>query len=162
MYQHKSIKFGSDIDTDQIIAACHLVLPSLEDMAFFCFENHRNFTEHYSFGDYIVAEENFGCGSSREQAPAVLKERGIGGIIAVSFARIFFRNAINLGVNIYECEQAVEIKQGDRLAIRDGTIKNLSQASSYTYTPHPDFLQKIVNDGGIAPHLRKHGQVCRH
>ncbi len=153
MIQGKAIKFGNNIDTDQMIAAHHLTLPSIGDMSRYAFENHPNFTECYLQGDIIVAEENFGCGSSREQAPAVLRELGVGAIVARSFARIFFRNGINLGIPLIECDQAWKIKELDELEFDGETLRNHTTNDEYLVKPHPSFINDIYKSGGIVKHL---------
>jgi len=154
MIQGKAIKFGHNIDTDQIIGARHLSLPAIADMAPLAFEHHGNFTTHFAPGDILVAGENFGCGSSREQAPAVLKQRGAGAIVACSFARIFFRNAVNLGLPLIICSQTDEIGELDCLEIDGGCLHDRTTGRRYTIEPLPPFIAGIVDSGGIIPHLR--------
>lgn len=153
----KAIVFGNNIDTDQIIGAQYLTLPTIIMMAEHLFENHDQFTGRFKSGDIIVAGENFGCGSSREQAPAVLKERGVAAIVATSFARIFFRNAINLGLRLIECRQAAEISAGDQLQIGHDTLQNLTTTRAYRIQPLPPFLQEIADCGGVVGYLRGKG-----
>lgn len=151
----KAIVFGSDIDTDQIIGAHHLTLPTIDDMAKYTFENYPDFTEHFVCGDIIVGANNFGCGSSREQAPAVLKKRGVGAIVAKSFARIFYRNAINLGIPLIECEESVVIDMEDELEVRGDRLLNHTKGQRYTIQPYPSYIQNIFNCGGIVPYIQK-------
>jgi 3-isopropylmalate/(R)-2-methylmalate dehydratase small subunit len=158
MITGKAIVFGKNIDTDQIIGAQYLTLPTIALMSEHLFENHAQFTRHFSSGDIIVAGENFGCGSSREQAPAVLKERGVAAIVAASFARIFFRNAINLGLRLIECRQAAEMSAGDRLQINYDTLRNLTTTRTYHIEPLPPFLQDIADRGGVVGYLQKKGE----
>ena len=155
MIRGKAIKFGKNIDTDQIIGAHHLSRPSVRDMAPFTFENAPRFVEHFKEGDIIVAEDNFGCGSSREQAPAVLKHRGVGAIVARSFARIFFRNAINLGITLIECPEAGEIDHLDLLEIDNDRLRSPNKEKEYEMIPFPLFIRNILADGGIIGHLRR-------
>jgi 3-isopropylmalate/(R)-2-methylmalate dehydratase small subunit len=149
-------KFGDGIDTDIIIPARHLVLP-LAEMKEKAMEPLRpTFPSEVRPGDVIVAGRNFGCGSSREQAPAVLKELGIGAIVAVSFARIFFRNAINLGIPVVECADLHEkVHEGDTIEIElsTGRIGVPGRGVECAGTKLPDFLLEIIKDGGLIPHL---------
>jgi 3-isopropylmalate dehydratase small subunit len=148
--------FGDGIDTDVIIPARHLVLP-LAEMKHKAMEPLRPaFSAEVRPGDILVAGRNFGCGSSREQAVAVLRELGIAAIVADSFARIFFRNAINLGIPVVECPGLqASVREGETVEIdlRAGTVcvpdRNLRLASSRL----PDFLLEIIDDGGLIPHL---------
>lgn len=155
MITGKAITFGNNIDTDQIIGAQYLTLPTIAQMSHHLFEHHGQFTENYSSGDFIVGGENFGCGSSREQAPAVLQERGVAAIVAVSFARIFFRNAINLGLRLIECPAAAEISAGDRLEVDNDHLRNLTTGKEYLIEPLPPFVQSIVDRGGVIGRLQK-------
>ena len=149
-------KFGDAIDTDIIIPARHLVLP-LEEMKHKTMEPLRPaFSGEVSSGDVIVAGRNFGCGSSREQAPAVLRELGIGAIVAISFARIFFRNAINLGIPVIECEEIYEqVREGDRIDIHlsSGAIHVPERDLEFSGSKLPQFLLEVIDDGGRIPHL---------
>ncbi|AET70165.1 3-isopropylmalate dehydratase, small subunit [Desulfosporosinus orientis DSM 765] len=155
MIKAKTIKFGDNVDTDQIIPAQYLSLSTLQQMAPHTFEFYENFTKDFKPGDIISGNDNFGCGSSREQAPAVLKERGVSAVIAKSFARIFYRNAINIGLLLVECENADEIRQGDVLEIdtHKGVIRNISSNSYLEVTPLPPFMQEILNCGGIVKYI---------
>ncbi len=157
MIKNKVIKFGDNIDTDQIIPAQYLSMATIQDMAPHTFEFYENFTNDFKPGDIIAGNENFGCGSSREQAPAVLKERGVSAVVAKSFARIFYRNAINLGILLVECEKADEIRHGDILEIdpQKGIIRNITAKSDYEITPLPPFMQEILNCGGIIKYLEQ-------
>jgi len=149
-------KLGHGIDTDIIIPARHLVLP-LEEMKHKAMEPLRpRFADEVSPGDIIIAGRNFGCGSSREQAPAVLQEIGIAAIVAVSFARIFFRNAINLGIPVIECEAIYDqVEEGDEAEIdlAAGTIRVTGRDQVFSGSKLPKFLLDIINDGGLIPHL---------
>jgi len=155
MIKSKTIKFGDNVDTDQIIPAQYLSQATILQMAPHTFEFYGNFTKDFKPGDIIAANDNFGCGSSREQAPAVLKERGVSAVIARSFARIFYRNAINIGLLLVECEKADEIRQGDVLEIdtQKGVIRNITSNSNLEITPLPPFMQEILNCGGIVKYL---------
>jgi 3-isopropylmalate/(R)-2-methylmalate dehydratase small subunit len=155
MIQGKAIKFGNNIDTDQIIGAHHLTLPTIRDMAQHAFEHYANFITHFERGDILVGEDNFGCGSSREQAPAVLKERGVAVIVARGFARIFFRNAINLGLRLVVCSEAASIAELDVLEITTDRLRNVTKGREYAIEPLPPFVREILKGGGIVPYLRK-------
>ena len=151
-------KFGDNINTDDIIAAKHLVTTDQKELSKHCMENIvPNFSKKTRPGDIVVAGKNFGCGSSREHAPLALKGCGIAAVIARSFAGIFFRNAINIGLPFLECKEVNKIKDKDILEInlKDGIIKNLSQKTIYQTTPFPDFLQKIIEAGGLIKWIRR-------
>lgn len=156
MIKGKIIKFGNNVDTDQIIPAQYLSLSTIQQMAPHTFEFYGNFTKDFKQGDIICANDNLGCGSSREQAPAVLKERGVSAVIARSFARIFYRNAINIGLLLVECEKADEIRHGDVLEIdtQKGVIRNVTSDSNLEITPLPLFMQEILNYGGIVKYIK--------
>jgi len=156
MIKGKAIKFGDNIDTDQIIGAEHLTLPTIDDMVKYTFINHKNFTDDFQQGDIIVGGHNFGCGSSREQAAAVLKKAGVGAIIAKSFARIFFRNAINLGLMVLECKEADRISKLDHLQLdpMTGKIKNMTKHQDYQTTALPPYIKAILDAGGIVNYMR--------
>jgi len=149
-------KFGHAIDTDIIIPARHLVLP-LDEMKHKAMEPLRpGFAGEVSEGDVIVGGRNFGCGSSREQAPAVLKELGISAIVAISFARIFFRNAINLGIPVEECEEIYEqVEEGDgvQIELSSGRVRIPERELEFSGSRLPDFLLEVVDAGGLIPHL---------
>jgi len=156
MITGKAIKFGDNVDTDQIIGAEYLTLPTIEDMVKFTFKNHKNFTDNYQQGDIIVGGHNFGCGSSREQAAAVLKKTGVGAIIAKSFARIFFRNAINLGLMVLECKETDRISNLDQFQLypQSGKIQNLTKNQSYETIALPPYVKSILDAGGIINYMR--------
>ncbi len=160
MIQGKAIVFGDNIDTDQIIGAHHLTRPSIAAMAPCAFEHHAHFQRDFAAGDIIVAGRNFGCGSSREQAPAVLLEQGVAAVVAVSFARIFFRNAINLGLALIECPEAGEIRPLEQLGIDGDTIKSLATGRQYGIVPLPPFIQVFIDSGGVVAHLRDRGDAA--
>ena len=152
-------KFGDNVDTDQIIPAKYLVTTDARELGKHCMElADENFPTQAKPGDILVAGTNFGCGSSREHAPLSIKGLGLSLVIAESFARIFFRNCINIGMPILECpEAAKEIKAGDQLEIDldKGQIKNLTQNKTYQAAPFPEFMQQIVNAGGLMPYVKK-------
>jgi 3-isopropylmalate/(R)-2-methylmalate dehydratase small subunit len=154
-------KFGSDVDTDAIIPARYLNQSDPKELAKHAMEDERpEFIKKVKKGDILLAEKNFGCGSSREHAPIALKESGISCIIAKSFARIFFRNSFNLGLPLLESLEASEaIKDGDRVRIdlSTGEISDLTQRKKFFATPIPPFMQNLLKDGGLIPHLRKKG-----
>lgn len=151
MIRNKAVKFGDNVDTDQIIPAKHLCLIDIKDMAEYTFQFDDNFQQHFEEGCIIVASSNFGCGSSREQAPAVLKYRGVSAIIAKDFARIFFRNCINNGIPVIECQHTDRIDNLDEIEIDidKGSIKNLSKKEAYTIKPFPKYIQDVLAAGGI-------------
>ena len=145
-------KFGKDIDTDLIIAARYLSTSNPQELAKHVMEDaDPEFVSKMNSGDIIVAGENFGCGSSREHAPIALKAAGISAVIAPTFARIFYRNAFNMGLPIFELPEAAEIKEGDIVTIdmNAGTITNKTQSKTYKFTPIPEFMQKLINAGGL-------------
>ncbi len=155
----KVFKYGSNIDTDAIIPARYLNLWEPADLAQHCMEDwDAEFIGRVEPGDIIVGEFNFGCGSSREHAPVAIKASGISCVIGKSFARIFFRNAINIGLPLLECEEAVDnIKAGDivEVDLATGKITNLSTGKNFTSKPYPDFMMEIVNAGGLVEHTKK-------
>jgi len=151
--------FGDNIDTDVIIPARYLNTTDPEELASHCMEDvDPGFPKKMNSGDIIIAGKNFGCGSSREHAPLAIKTCGISCVIARSFARIFYRNSINIGLPILECEEAVDsIKAGDELEIDTdtGVIKNLTSGSLYTAMPFPDFIKGIIQAQGLLNYARK-------
>lgn len=157
MNKSKVWKFGHNVDTDQIIPSQYLLLPNIGEMKVYTFEPLLpDFAKTVCKGDLIVAGENFGCGSSREQAPRVLKELGIKAVIASSFARIFFRNAINIGLPVIICKEIYEeIKQGDflDLNLEEGLIT--TDNSTFECTKLPEYMQSILNEGGLIELLNK-------
>lgn len=151
-------KFGDDVDTDAIIPGRFLILNTPEELAKHAFEGVRpEFRDHVKPGDIIVAGDNFGCGSSREHAPMALKGAGIRYVIAKSFARIFFRNSINIGVTLLECPEAGRIAEGDVLEVDEaqGIIRNRTKKETYEVRPLPEFLMEIVRTGGLIDFARK-------
>jgi len=155
----KAHKYGSNVNTDEIIPARYLNTTDPAVLAKYCMEDiDKEFVKKVKKGDIMVAENNFGCGSSREHAPIAIKAAGISAVIANSFARIFFRNAINIGLPILECPKAVKaIKSGDELEINlnQGIIKNLTKKEEYKAQPFPEFMQKIIKAGGLLGYIKK-------
>jgi len=151
-------KYGDNVDTDGIIPARYLNVSTEEELARHCMEDiDPEFAGAVRAGDVIVAGENFGCGSSREHAPLAIKGAGVSCVVARSFARIFYRNGINVGLPILECPQAVEeTERGDRLTVNleTGDITNERTGSTYRTTPFPDFLMGIIRAGGLVPYTR--------
>ena len=155
-------KFGDDINTDDIIAAKYLVTTDSIELGKKCMETIAPvFANQAAKGDIIVAGKNFGCGSSREHAPLAIKGLGISCVIAKSFARIFYRNAINIGLPILEIVQADEIRGGDELEIdlSAGVIKNITQGKTYVSFGFPEFMQRIVESGGLMQWIKKRTNV---
>ncbi len=152
-------KFGSDIDTDAIIPARYLNQSDPKELAKHVMEDERpSFSREVKRGDILLAGRNFGCGSSREHAPLALKAAGISCIIAKSFARIFFRNAFNIGLPLLESQEAPEvIEEGDRVRVdlSKGEIYDLTKKKRFLSKPIPPFMQELLRDGGLIPHLRK-------
>jgi 3-isopropylmalate/(R)-2-methylmalate dehydratase small subunit len=151
-------KFADNVDTDQIISAKYLVTTDPKELAAHCMETvDPDFPKKVKSGDVMVAGKNFGCGSSREHAPISIKGLGIGLIIAESFARIFFRNCINIGMPILECPDAArDAKAGDQLEVDldKGKITNLTQKKTYQAQPFPEFMQQIIRAGGLMPFVK--------
>ena len=146
-------KYGDNVDTDVIIPARHLNTSDWNELASHCMEDiDKDFVSKVKQGDIMVAENNIGCGSSREHAPIAIKASGISCVIAKSFARIFYRNAINIGLAILECPEAAEkISAGDEVDIDfdSGVITNVTKGESYTAQPFPDFIKDIINKNGL-------------
>ena len=155
----KVFRFDNDVDTDQIIASQYLLFPSVEEMAPHTFESlDADFAANVRPGDYVVAAENFGCGSSREHAPIAIKASGISLVIAKSFARIFYRNAINIGLAIVECPDAADALADGDTAEADldaGIIRNLSTGAQFRTAPFPPFIQQIIAEGGLVNAIAK-------
>lgn len=155
----KTFKYGDNVDTDVIIPARYLNTPNAEELALHCMEDiDADFVKNVQMGDVIVAGWNFGCGSSREHAPLVIKTCKTGCVIAKSFARIFYRNAINIGLPILECEQAAdEIANGDIVNVDfdTGIITNETTGKTYTSQPFPPFIQNIIKCGGLLRSLKE-------
>ena len=158
----KAWVFGDDINTDQIIPGKYKFrIIDIGELAKHAMEGvDRDFSNKVSKNDIILAGKNFGCGSSREHAPLVLKQLGIGAVVASSFARIFYRNAINIGLPIVECEEiAGKVREGSLLEIdlEKGTIRDLGSSQQFKVKPLPGFLLQILKDGGLVEHFKKRG-----
>jgi 3-isopropylmalate/(R)-2-methylmalate dehydratase small subunit len=155
--QGKAWKFGKNIDTDAIIPARRCNTADPNELALYCMEDaDPEFVHKMSSGDLIVAGSNFGCGSSREVAPLSIKSAKVSAVVAESFARIFFRNAINIGLPIFESPDAARaIEEGDEIAIdaSKGEIRNLTKSETYQAAPFPEFLQNIIDRGGLLPYV---------
>lgn len=153
------IKYGDNIDTDVIIPARYLNTPDPAILAAHCMEDiDKTFVKRVKKGDIMIAGKNFGCGSSREHAPIAIKACGISWVIASSFARIFYRNAINIGLGIIECpEAAEEIMEEDEVFIDpvSGIIKNITQNREYDIMAFPPFIQEIMEEDGLINYVRK-------
>jgi 3-isopropylmalate/(R)-2-methylmalate dehydratase small subunit len=154
----KVFKFGDSIDTDVIIPARYLNTSDPKELARYCMEDiDAAFAKRVEKGDIIVAGNNFGCGSSREHAPIAIKASGISCVIAKSYARIFYRNAFNIGLPILECADAVDrIDEGEQLQVdfETGEIHNLTKNEKYKAQPFPEFIQKIINFGGLVEYVK--------
>ena len=150
-------KFHTDVDTDQIIASQYLLFPTIDEMKTHAFESlDPDFASRVQPGDFVVAAENFGCGSSREQAPSVLKALGVKAVIAKSFARIFYRNAINIGLPVIVCKELHDrVQNGDEmeLSLTDGIVRTGGQ--EYVCTKLPPYMQGILDQGGLIASLNK-------
>lgn len=150
-------KFGSDVDTDVIIPARYLNTASAQELAAHCMEDiDPDFVKNVKAGDIIVAEDNFGCGSSREHAPIAIKASGVSLVIANTFARIFYRNSINIGLPILECPEAVShIRAGDVVScdLAKGEIRNETTGETFQAQPFPPFIQRIIDAGGLLKSL---------
>jgi len=155
----RALKYGDNINTDEIIPARYLDTTDSKELAKHCMEGlDESFPGRVKDSKILIAGRNFGCGSSREHAPLALKEAGVSCIIASSFARIFFRNAINIGLPIIECEQVVaNAEEGDEVQIDTvrGNIKNLTKEESYSLVPFPPFLQQLINKGGLEGYVKE-------
>lgn len=155
----KVFKFGDNIDTDVIIPARYLNTSDVKELAKYCMVDiDKDFASKVQQGDIIVATKNFGCGSSREHAPIAIGGAGVSCVIASSFARIFYRNAINIGLPILECDEAAnEINENDIVEVDfdSGQINNITQGKKYQATPFPSFIQKIISAGGLLNSLKE-------
>ncbi len=149
----KAIKYGNNVDTDVIIPARYLNTSDPQELAAHCMEDiDKDFHQKMHEGDLIVAQANFGCGSSREHAPMAIKAAGVSCVIAKTFARIFYRNAINIGLPIIECAEAADgIEDGDRVTVDfdTGVITNVTKNETYQGQPFPEFLINIINSSGL-------------
>ena len=156
----KVYRFGNDINTDEILPARYLNTSDPAELARHAMEDaDPDFVTNVKPGDFIVAGKNFGCGSSREHAPVALKAVGLSGVIAVSFARIFYRNAFNMGLAIFESpEAAAELSGGQEISVdmNSGVITDLATGKKYASQPIPPFMQELLADGGLMAHLKKH------
>ncbi len=156
-------KFGADIDTDRIIPARYLNTSDPKELAKHCMEDEDpSFAAKVREGDIIVAEKNFGCGSSREHAPIAIKAAGVSCVIARSFARIFYRNSFNMGLPIFESEEVVDTaSQGDTIEVDmdSGEIHNLTKGLRFMARPVPPFMQELIKAGGLMESIRKKGGV---
>ncbi len=159
MLKGKVHKYGADVNTDVIIPARYLNLSEPAELVQYCMEDiDKDFVDRVQPGDIMMATTNFGCGSSREHAPLAIKASGISCVIAKSFARIFFRNAINIGLPLLECEEAVDkTKAGDILEVdlSSGKIKNLTKNIEFTAKPYPDFMAQLISTGGLIEYTKQ-------
>ena len=150
-------KFGSNVDTDVIIPARYLNVPDPAELAKHCMEDiDKEFVNKVSEGDIIVSDKNFGCGSSREHAPIAIKAAGVSCVIAETFARIFYRNAINIGLPIIECPEAAKnIEEGNEIEVDfdSGKIYNKTKNEEYQGQAFPEFMQKIISNGGLINYI---------
>ncbi len=154
----KAHKYGSHVNTDEIVPARYLNTSDEKELASHCMEDiDKDFVNKAQAGDIIVADENFGCGSSREHAPLAIKAFGISCVIAKNFARIFYRNALNIGLPIFEVEDASKIADGDEIEVNaeEGIIKNLTKAETYKATVFPEFMQELISSGGLMEYAKK-------
>ena len=154
----KCIKYGDNIDTDVIIPARYLNTSDHQELAKHCMEDiDKDFAEKAKSANIIVAGSNFGCGSSREHAPVAIKASGIDCVIAKNFARIFYRNSINIGLPILECSEVDRIDENDELEIKfsEGIIVNKTKNEEYQVTKFPEFMQQLIEDGGLMKHMVK-------
>lgn len=151
-------KFGNDVDTDLIIAARYLNSSDPAELARYCMEDaDPTFASKVKAGDIIVAAKNFGCGSSREHAPIAIKAAGVSCVVAKSFARIFYRNAFNIGLPIFECPEAInELNEGDKISVDadTGAIVNLTTGKEYQAVPIPEFMRQIIDAGGLINYVK--------
>ena len=152
-------KYGDNVDTDVIIPARYLNSSDPKELSMHCMEDiDKNFVSMVKEGDIIVAQKNFGCGSSREHAPIAIKASGVSCVIAQTFARIFYRNAINIGLPIIECpEAAMEISSGDEVEVdfNTGVIKDITKGTVYQGQSFPEFMQKIIDAGGLINYINE-------
>lgn len=159
MIKGRAWKYGSNVDTDVIIPARYCNTTDPEELSKHLLEDiDPDFVRKIAPGDIIVAESNFGCGSSREVAPLTIKAAGISAVIAKSFARIFYRNSINIGLPIFECPEAVVgIEDGDEVEIdpANGVIRNVTRGVEFLSAPFPDFLQRIIERGGLIAYVEE-------
>ena len=162
-FKGKVWKFGDNVNTDEIISARFLNTQDPQQLGEHCLEDiSPDFSKKISKGDIIVAGKNFGCGSSREHAQMAIKGAGISCVIAQSFARIFYRNSINMGLPILEIRDVSGIREGDYLEVdlEKGTILDLSENKIYNSQPFPKFIQKIIKSGGLLRWIKRSGYRC--
>ncbi len=161
VFKGKAWKFGDNISTDHIAPGRYFHLrTNLPELAKHVLEDAReDFAKKVQKGDMIVAGRNFGLGSSREHAPRIIKIAGVSCIIAKSFARIFYRNAVNIGLPVVEIKETDEINEGDELVVnlKEGVVKNLSTGKEYRFIPPPEFILRIIEEGGIEEDIKKYG-----
>lgn len=159
MFNGKVIKYKDNIDTDVIIPARYLNTSDSKELAAHCMEDlDKDFTKKVNQGDIIVAGKNFGCGSSREHAPIAIKFSGISCVIADTFARIFYRNSINIGLPIMECKEAsYDIEDGDEISVdvNTGIIRNITKNKTYKANPFPPFMQRIMKADGLVNYIKE-------
>lgn len=159
MIKGKVFKFGDDVDTDVIISAVYLNTTDPKELAKHCMEGiNKEFVKKVKRGDIIVAKKNFGCGSSREHAPIAIKANGISCIIANSFARIFYRNAFNIGLPVLECNEASKNVDNEDIIsvdVSSGIIKNLTKNETYKASLIPDFMRELIKAGGLIEYARR-------
>jgi len=152
-------KYGANVDTDVIIPARYLNVSDPAELAKYCMEDiDKDFVSRVEPEDIIMATTNFGCGSSREHAPLAIKAAGISCVIAKSFARIFFRNAINIGLPVFECAEAVDNTEAGNILevdLSSGKIKNVTNGMAFIANPYPDFMAKLISAGGLIEYTRK-------
>lgn len=163
IFRGRTYKFGDDVDTDAIIPARYLSTSDPEVLKRHCMEDaDPGFPGKVKPGDIIVAGKNFGCGSSREHAPIAIKAAGVSCVIASSFARIFFRNSFNMGLPIFESDEAAgAIAEGDTVEVDadSGVIRDLTTGEQFQARPIPPFMQELIADGGLMEHIRKRGSI---
>ncbi len=159
MMTGKVFKYGANVDTDAIIPARYLNVSEPSKLAKYCMEDiDLDFVKNVHKGDIIVATTNFGCGSSREHAPIAIKAAGVSAVVAASFARIFFRNAINIGLPLLESAEAVDVTDaGDvmQIELETGTIKNITKGKTFQAKPYPEFMSQIIFSGGLVEYTKK-------
>ncbi|HRT71371.1 MAG TPA: 3-isopropylmalate dehydratase small subunit [Syntrophales bacterium] len=158
-------KFGDDVDTDLIIPARYINVSDPDVLAKTCFiDIAPEFASAVAPGDVIVAGKNFGCGSSREHAPLAIKAAGVGVVVAKSFARIFYRNAFNIGLPLVESEEAWDgIAAGEKVVVdlTNGRVESLDKKKTFPARPIPEFMHRLIEDGGLIPHIRKIQKLAR-
>ena len=159
MLKGKVHKYGADVNTDVIIPGRYLNVSDPAELVKHCMEDiDKGFMSRVEPGDIIMATANFGCGSSREHAPLAIKAAGISCVIAKSFARIFFRNAINIGLPVLECAEAVDNTEAGNILevdLSSGKIKNVTNGMAFTANPYPDFMAKLISTGGLIEYTKK-------